>query len=185
MCQLLLMLIGSAHHPSSRQHIAWKPGARQRRRSFAHDLSLEFRFGRKQSFVSGGAQGVRAGEVNRQRRLQGLGAEKLVDGSLLTNSSPASWPGAKRDRRCGWAVVVRRRRGRRKGGRSREGDKIKITSGGGVFQAEPSNGLSPKPDFPFAVAACGTLSSCLAHTVPSRVPTYHYHPHTHTRAYYE
>ena len=80
MCQLLLMLIGSAHHPSSRQHIASKPGARQRRRSFAHDLSLEFRFGRKQSFVSGGAQGVRVGEVNRQRRLQGLGAEKLVDG---------------------------------------------------------------------------------------------------------
>ena len=119
---------------------------------------------------------------------QGLGAEKLVDGSLLTNSSPASWPGAKRDRRCGWAVVVRRRRGRRKGGRSREGDKIKITSGGGVFQAEPSNGLSPKPDFPFAVAACGTLSSCLAHHhLPSRVPTCHYHPHTHThtRAYYE
>ena len=78
----------------------------------------------------------------------------------------------------------------KKGRKEQEGDKIKITSGGGVFQAEPSNGLSPKPDFPFAVAACGTLSSCLAHHhhhVPSWVPTCHYHPHTHThtRAYYE
>ena len=69
----------------------------------------------------------------------------------------------------------------KKGRKEQEGDKIKITSGGGVFQAEPSNGLSPKPDFPFAVAACGTLSSCLAHHhLPSWVPTCHYHPHTHT-----
>ena len=72
----------------------------------------------------------------------------------------------------------------KKGRKEQEGDKIKITSGGGVFQAEPSNGLSPKPDFPFAVAACGTLSSCLAqhHHLPSWVPTCHYHPHTHTHA---
>ena len=60
--------------------------------SFAHDLSLEFRFGRKQSFVSGGAQGVRAGEVNRQRRLQGLGAEKLVDGKGEASNPPPPPP---------------------------------------------------------------------------------------------
>ena len=55
--------------------------------SFAHDLSLEFRFGRKQSFVSWVA-GAQVGEAGRSignvGGLQDLGWEKLRDGSPPT-----------------------------------------------------------------------------------------------------
>ena len=122
--------------------------------SFAHDLSLEFRFGSGSNllFPRRSARSCRQGGQLRQHRggLQGLeGGERNSWMGRLCAYPPSA---AKRDRRCGWAVAAwwcpagRRR----KAGRDR--DNIKITSVW-LFPSRALKWPQPNPDFPFAAAA--------------------------------
>ena len=109
--------------------------------SFAHDLSLEFRFGRKQSFVSSVA-GAQVGEAGRS--IGNTGGCKTL-GGRNSGMGRGAHPPPPAQKGTG-DVDGQWRRAGRKGGRGGEQDNIKITSsgGGGLFQAQPSNGLTPR-----------------------------------------
>lgn len=72
----------------------------------------------------------------------------------------------------------REKKGRKEQGGGQDKDNQPVV---GCSKPSPQMASPPSQTSPL-LWQCGTLSSCLAHTVPSRVPTCHYHPHTHTHA---
>ena len=133
--------------------------------SFAHDLSLEFRFGRKQSFVSSVA-GAQVGEAGRSIGNTGV-ARPWVGETQGWEGRPSTPASAKRDRRCGWAVAEGWKKGRKGRGAGQYKDNQQWW-----WWALPSPALKwphPSiPDFPFAAA-------CLARPNRAQSPSCHNH----------